>query len=59
MSTVGKHIPERGKKHTQNMLRMILYICAAVMIAAGVSNGGMHEMMVKAVNICTECIGLG
>ncbi len=25
----------------------------------GICNGGMHDMLVKAIKICTECIGLG
>ena len=29
------------------------------MLVAGVLNGGMRDVLVKAVNICTECIGLG
>ena len=32
---------------------------AAAMLIAGVLNGGMRDVLVKAVNICTECIGLG
>ena len=34
-------------------------VSALVMLAAGVMNGGMRDVLVKAVNICTECIGLG
>jgi len=26
---------------------------------AGICNGGMHDMLIKAIKICTECIGLG
>lgn len=33
-------------------------VCVAFVIA-GICNGGMHDMLVKAINICTECIGLG
>lgn len=39
--------------------RMALYILAAALIAAGVLNGGMRDVLIKAINICTECIGLG
>ena len=41
------------------ILRIALYAAALVMLAAGVMNGGMRDVLVKAVNICTECIGLG
>ena len=40
-------------------MRKILVILALLLIAAGVANGGMRDVWVKAVNICTECIGLG
>lgn len=51
-------------KKTENeramrILRAVLYAAALVMLAAGVMNGGMRDVLVKAVNICTECIGLG
>ena len=39
-----------------------LWLCllaAAALIGAGVLNGGLRDVLVKAVNICTECIGLG
>ncbi len=34
-------------------------VVAVVFIALGVFNGGMHDVLGKAVRICTECIGLG
>lgn len=40
-------------------LRIALYAAAIVLIALGVMNGGLWDVLVKAVNICTECIGLG
>ena len=40
-------------------LRVFLLLLAAMLLAAGVYNGGMRDVWVKAVNICTECIGLG
>lgn len=41
------------------ILRGVLYIAAAALIVCGVANGGMRDVLVKAINICTECIGLG
>ena len=32
---------------------------AAGLILAGIANGGMWDVLYKAVTICTECIGLG
>lgn len=40
-------------------LRIALYAAAVVLIVLGVMNGGLWDVLVKAVNICTECIGLG
>ena len=42
-----------------NVLRALLFAVAIVFIVLGVMNGGLHDVLVKAVNICTECIGLG
>lgn len=43
----------------QPRLRAALYMAALALLIAGVLNGGMYDVLVKAVNICTECIGLG
>ena len=39
--------------------RVALAAVALLLIIAGVLNGGMYDVLVKAINICTECIGLG
>ena len=39
--------------------RIALFAAAAVLITLGVINGGLNDVLVKAINICTECIGLG
>lgn len=49
--------PEKAA-HT-GVVRLILYAAAVVFIVLGVMNGGLYDVLVKAVNICTECIGLG
>ncbi len=36
-----------------------LLAIAAALIVPGIINGGLYDVFVKAVNICTECIGLG
>ena len=40
-------------------VRITLYVLAVVLIAEGIGNGGMRDVLIKAINICTECIGLG
>ena len=47
------------KKQGLTILRIALYAAAVVLIALGIANGGLWDVLVKAVNICTECIGLG
>lgn len=39
--------------------RCAVVIFAVVLIALGVMNGGMNDVLEKAVKICRECIGLG
>lgn len=43
----------------QVILRMVLLAAAVLCITAGICNGGMQDVFVKAANICSECIGLG
>ena len=40
-------------------VRIVLLIAAVLFLIAGIRNGSMDAMFVRAVNICTECIGLG
>ena len=40
-------------------IRRALLALALLLIALGIFNGGLNDVLVKAVNICTECIGLG
>ena len=40
-------------------LRLALAVLALTFIILGVMNGGARDVLVKAINICTECIGLG
>lgn len=40
-------------------VRIFLMTIALLFIVLGALNGGMQDMMNKAIKICTECIGLG
>ncbi len=40
-------------------VRCLILIVGVVFIALGVLNGGMADVLGKAIRICTECIGLG
>lgn len=39
--------------------RIAVLVLAMTLLALGIANGGMRDVLVKAINICTECIGLG
>lgn len=40
-------------------IQIVLGVCAVVLIVIGIGNGGMADVLAKAVKICTQCIGLG
>ena len=40
-------------------VRLFILIFALAFIGLGLLNGGLNDVFVKAINICTECIGLG
>lgn len=41
------------------LLRRVLMAAAVLFIILGIVNGGMKDVLVKAIKICTECVGLG
>ena len=43
----------------QQHIRILALCVAIVFILLGVMNGSAYDVLVKAINICTECIGLG
>lgn len=40
-------------------VRIAVGCIGAAFVAWGIFNGGAHDVLIKAINICTECIGLG
>lgn len=52
---VGKEIPA----YAIIVVRVALILVAVLMIVLGIFNGGMSDVLQKAIKICTECIGLG
>lgn len=40
-------------------IRGAVCVVAVSFVIAGALNGGAHDVLTKAINICTECIGLG
>lgn len=41
------------------IVRLAVFMIAAVFVVAGILNGSMKDVLIKAIIICTECIGLG
>ena len=40
-------------------IRLAVFVLAVTFIGLGIANGGAQSVLIKAINICTECIGLG
>ena len=51
-----KAAPRRG---SMGVLQIALVVIAIGLIVAGVFNGSARDVLYKAINICTECVGLG
>lgn len=43
----------------QGAVRAVLLAAALLFILLGVLNGSLRDVLMKAINVCTECIGLG
>ena len=41
------------------IVRLVILAVAVALIVLGILNGGMRDVLGKAIKICTECIGLG
>lgn len=58
----GKKCGMNKSKESTKILfyvRLIVIAAAAFLVVAGVCTGGMSDVLAKAINICTECVGLG
>ena len=40
-------------------LRTVLLLASVIFILIGIFNGSLKDVLLKAINICTECVGLG
>ena len=49
----------KNKRIILTLTRCTVLIVGAVFVILGIFNGGMKDVLDKAVNICRECIGLG
>lgn len=58
VSAAAKSAEDAGNRKMV-ILQSVVIAAAVFFIAAGIWNGSMHDVLIKAINICTECIGLG
>ena len=49
--------PETARRRI--LIRRVLLVAAVIFVVLGVQNGSMKDVLVKAIRICTECVGLG
>lgn len=50
---------ENKQSKTETFIKVALILAGLFLLTYGISNGGTRDVLAKAVNICTECIGLG
>lgn len=48
-----------GKEKSVLVIRLVLVAAGIALFIVGIFNGGMADVLTKAINICTQCIGLG
>ena len=49
--------PETARRRI--LIRRVLLVAAVIFVVLGVQYGSMKDVLVKAIRICTECVGLG
>ena len=49
--------PEKAARRV--LIRRVLLAAAVCFVVMGIFNGSMRDVLVKAIKICTECVGLG
>ena len=51
--------PEKKPLKHRGWVQAVLVVAAAALILAGILNGSARDVLIKAITICSECIGLG
>ena len=51
--------PPGAELKNAGVIRAAVVVAAAAFILAGVLNGSARDVLIKAIHICTECVGLG
>ncbi len=52
-------VDERKAEKRVLIIRLAVALVGVTLFIVGIANGGMRDVLLKAVNICTQCIGLG
>ena len=50
---------EASKAKRLRAVKIAVLVAAVIFVIAGIRNGSMEDTLIKAINICTECVGLG
>ena len=58
-AVLKRYIPEKVNGILLWTTRIAVGVIAVTFIIVGAVNGGANDVLIKAINICTECIGLG
>lgn len=56
---VEKAAPKVHSNRSANIVRVAILVIGALLVILGACNEGTADILTKAVNICTECVGLG
>lgn len=56
---VEKSAPKVRSNRGANIARIAILVIGAALVILGACNEGTADILTKAVNICTECVGLG
>lgn len=59
LKTLEKRLSCLRSERAKNITRIVLAVGSVALIIIGIANGGMRDVLTKAINICTQCIGLG
>ena len=54
----GRITPPKEPKHVK-IVQAVVVAAAVLLIIAGICNGSALDVLIKGINICTECVGLG
>ena len=54
----GRMTPKKETKSTK-IVQAVVVVVAVLLIIAGICNGSALDVLIKGINICTECVGLG